>query len=261
METNKALMRIENLSKSFVGVKAVNGLTFEVGYKEIFGLIGPNGAGKTTVFNLISKLYEPDEGRIYLEGRDITRAKAHRVNRMGIARTFQNIRLLKQLTVLENVLVGLSIKNPYSMGNVIFNNKRYLEIESENKEKAEKFLYKAGLSERITDRADSLPYGLQRQLEIARALATDPKILLMDEPAAGMNLTEKNRLKQYVKRIVEEGVSVILIEHDMSFAMDLCERITVLNYGKKIAEGHPQAIQSNEEVIEAYLGSRDYAKG
>lgn len=257
MSATEPLLKIENLTKSFMGLKAVDDLSFSVPHHKVIGLIGPNGAGKSTAFNLISKLYEPNQGHIFLEGKEISALKPHEVNKAGIARTFQNIRLLNQLTVMENVLVALGTRSKYSMVNVILNGRAQRREEERLQEVATNLLQKAAdLYERRHDKAYSLSYGQQRQLEIIRALATQPKLLLMDEPAAGMDGTEKQQLKEFIKFLLSEGLSVLLIEHDMSFVMDICAYIIVLNFGRKIAEGSSEQIQSNKKVVEAYLGRK-----
>ncbi len=244
-----------------MGLKAVNCLSFKVPKNSVIGLIGPNGAGKSTVFNLITKLYDYDNGYIYFEHHCVNNLQSHQVAKLGIARTFQNIRLYNNLSVIENVLVALDTDSNYNMLDVLTNNKKYKKIEEWKVNKACELLKMAeGLYEMRFQKAHSLSYGAQRKLEITRAMALDPKLLLMDEPAAGMNATEKQELKRYISKVTSEGISVLLIEHDMSFVMDICSKIVVLNFGKKIAEGIPREIQSNQDVMEAYLGRKEDAK-
>ncbi len=259
---NDVLLKVNNLSKSFMGLKAVDSLSLEVPKNSVIGLIGPNGAGKSTVFNLITKLYDYDNGDIYFEHHCINNLKSHQVAKLGVARTFQNIRLYNNLSVLENVIVALDTDFDYNMLHVLTNSKKYKDIEEWKINKACELLKMTeGLYEMRFQKAHSLSYGAQRKLEIIRAMALNPKLLLMDEPAAGMNATEKQELKEYILKVVSEGISVLLIEHDMSFVMNICSKIVVLNFGKKIAEGVPREIQSNKDVMEAYLGRKEDAEG
>jgi branched-chain amino acid transport system ATP-binding protein len=254
VKNNQPLLKVEGLTKSFMGLKAVDDLSFQVNPGQVVSIIGPNGAGKTTVFNLISKLYEFDMGTSFLESTNLTKLKSHEVNNAGLARTYQNIRLLNELSLLDNVMVSLGTRLNYTILDVILNRKTFRQSEEDRLEVATKLLKRVGLYNQRNEKASSLSYGEQRRLEIVRALATNPKLLLMDEPAAGMTGAEKIELSQLIKSIVSEGVSVLLIEHDMRFVMDICDHIIVLNYGKKIAEGKPEEIKKNEQVIEAYLG-------
>lgn len=252
------ILKTEHLGIDFGGLTAVNNFSIKIEKNQIFGLIGPNGAGKTTVFNLLTKVYEPTRGAIYLDGQDITKLDIVEVNKLGIARTFQNIRLFKEMSVLDNVKVGLNHSNQYSLVDTIFKTPKYKKAEKAYEDKAFELLKVLGLEEFANVKAKNLPYGKQRKLEIARALATDPKILLLDEPAAGMNPAETAELLQTVKFIRDYfNIAVLLIEHDMKFVMGLCEKIAVLNFGEVLAYGEPEEIKNNPEVIAAYLGSDD----
>ena len=254
MQDSKVLV-IDNLSIEFGGLKAVSNFSMEMHKKELIGLIGPNGAGKTTIFNLITGLYRPTSGTIQLMGEDITNLVTHKRVQKGIARTFQNIRLFKQLTVLENVKVAYHNNMSYGLFSSIFRTKKYWREENEVHQKAQEILEVLGLLEYKDELAQNLPYGKQRKLEIARALATFPRLLCLDEPAAGMNPRETEELMKTIKIIQEKfETTILLIEHDMKFVMGICDRIYVLNFGELIAEGVPLEIQKNPEVIKAYLG-------
>lgn len=256
MTNDKYVLKTENLGIDFGGLTAVNNFNIEMKSRDIYGLIGPNGAGKTTIFNLLTKVYNPTHGKIYLDGQDITKESIVSVNKLGIARTFQNIRLFKDLTVLDNVKIGLNQTMKYSLVESILKLPRYRHEEKEVEKKALELLEVLGLDEFVNVEAKNLPYGKQRKLEIARALATSPKLLLLDEPAAGMNPTETAELMEIIRLIREKfDISILLIEHDMKFVMGICERITVLNFGQVLATGTPDEIRNNSEVIAAYLGS------
>lgn len=250
------VLKIENVTKRFGGLTAVDRFTGYVKNGELLGLIGPNGAGKTTLFNLITGMYEPDEGEIVFLEKKLNGLKPHQITRLGIARTFQNIRLFSDMTVLENVMVAKHGKlSMFSMLSFVLKTPRALRFEKNVQIESEKLLQKVGLLSFAEEKASALPYGLQRKLEIARALATDPKLLLLDEPAAGMNPQETLELMEFIKAIRDEfNLSIVVIEHDMKVIMGICERIYVMDYGKLIAEGTPKQIQSNPLVIKAYLG-------
>jgi ABC-type branched-chain amino acid transport systems, ATPase component len=255
------LLETEKLTRVFGGVIAVSDVNFHAKEGFITGLIGPNGAGKTTLFNNMTGLDTPSSGKVLFEGKDITGLSANQICRIGIARTFQNIRLFKEMSVLENVMIGRHFKvgKPAS-GRFAQSFKSYFAMKNEEKqivEDAMKWLRFFNLEDFAAEDAKNLPYGRQRELEIARALATEPKILFLDEPAAGMNPQETAHLMDMIMRIRESGVSVVLIEHDMKLVMNICDEITVLNFGNKIAEGTPSVIRHDAGVIEAYLGKEE----
>ena len=250
-----ALLEIKNLGISFGGLRAVDDFSITIEKGQLYGLIGPNGAGKTTIFNLLTGVYKPNMGTIHLDGMNITGKKTMEINRAGVARTFQNIRLFKELTVLDNVKAGLHNQYSYSAIAGILRLPKYFKVEKTMDEKAVELLKVFDLDREKDTLASNLPYGKQRKLEIARALATKPKILFLDEPAAGMNPQETTELTELIHQIKEQfNLTVVLIEHDMSLVMKICERIYVLDYGKCIAHGTPDAIKNNRRVIEAYLG-------
>jgi branched-chain amino acid transport system ATP-binding protein len=234
-------------------------VTFSVPQGGIFGLIGPNGAGKTTVFNLVTGLLRASSGSIVFNGRNLDGVPPHRITRLGIARTFQNIRIFKEMTLLENVVVGMHDHLDYGFAGPLLNLASFRRIEARARERALELLSWVRLDHKAQMPADSLSYGEQRKLELARALATEPKLLLLDEPVAGMNPAEKTELMVEIVNIKQRGFSIFIIEHDMRFVMGLCERIAVLNFGKIIAEGSPDEIKNNPEVIEAYLGQEETA--
>lgn len=238
----------------FSGLKAVDHVSIQVEQGEIFGIIGPNGAGKTTFFNVCSGSYVPTGGKIIFNGKDITRLRPDQIVRCGIARTFQNIKLFGNMSVLENVKIGFSIRTKTNVIDAVFHTKRYRQDEKMLEEEGRKLLESLELSQYADVKASNLAYGVQRRVEIARALAAKPKILMLDEPAAGMNPQETEALLRFVKKLNKEGLTVMLIEHDMKFVMNICDRIAVLNYGKKICEGVPEEVKNNQEVIEAYFG-------
>lgn len=249
------LLKTENLSIDFGGLRAVNNLNMEINEGELVGLIGPNGAGKTSVFNLLTGVYKPTEGSIKISGVNTFNLKTNKIVELGISRTFQNIRIYKQLSVLDNVRISLDQKENYSTLSAIFRTKKFRNMESELTKKALEYLRMFDLESMANNRADSLSYGNQRKLEIARALACNPKLLLLDEPAAGMNPNETQELMEIIRNIRDNmGISILLIEHDMDLVMGICERLYVLNFGEIIAKGNPLEIQNNPEVIKAYLG-------
>ena len=250
-----AMLDVKNLSISFGGLKAVDDFSITIEQGQLCGLIGPNGAGKTTIFNLLTGVYKPDGGRILLDGKDITGHKAIQINQAGIARTFQNIRLFKELSVLDNVKVGLHNHHKYSTLSGILRLPSYYKVEKEMDERAMELLKVFDLDKEFDYKASNLPYGKQRKLEIARALATEPKLLLLDEPAAGMNPNETAELMKTIRFVRDHfDMTVLLIEHDMKLVSGICERLTVLNFGHMLAEGPTSEVLSNPEVIKAYLG-------
>lgn len=253
----KRILQIDNISKNFGGVIAVDNITLDVFTGQIQGVIGPNGAGKTTLFNIISGIYKPSSGKIIFEKEDITGLPIHQINKRGLVRTFQNIRLFKDMNVLENVLVGRHSNEEETMIDAIFKTKKHISENLENKKIALELLDKVGLYHLRYEKPRSLPYGLQRRLEIARALASEPKLLMLDEPAAGMNEQETIILTEFIKSLVSKDLAIMLIEHDMKLVMQLCDDIYVINYGKKIAQGSPSEIRLNKAVIDAYLGEED----
>ena len=252
---NDILLAVENLSISFGGLKAVDHFSVNIKRGELYGLIGPNGAGKTTVFNLLTGVYKPDTGAIVLDGKNITGRKTTEINHEGIARTFQNIRLFSNLSVLDNVKAALDERYSYGLIDSLFHTPKFRRMEKELDEKALSILKVFELDGEAELKASQLPYGKQRKLEIARALATEPKLILLDEPAAGMNPQETRELMDTIALIRKEfSVTILLIEHDMKLVSGICERLTVLNFGQILAEGETKAVLNDPEVIKAYLG-------
>ena len=250
-----ALLEVKNLGISFGGLKAVNEFQVTIEKGSLYGLIGPNGAGKTTIFNLLTGVYKPDEGIILLDGENIVGKKTIDINKAGIARTFQNIRLFKDLSVLDNVKAGLHNHYKYSTLEGIFRLPKYYKVEKAMDEKAMELLDVFGLAEEAHTLASNLPYGKQRKLEITRALATEPKLLLLDEPAAGMNPNETKELMDTISFVRDKfDMTILLIEHDMKLVSGICEQLTVLNFGQVLAEGRTSEVLNNPEVIKAYLG-------
>jgi len=245
------ILEVKGVTKMFGGLVAVNNVSFEVSKGEIFGIIGPNGAGKTTLFNVISGFYRPDKGRIFFDGKEITGQKPHKLAKLGLTRTWQIVKPFLGMKVLDNVLVSI-----YATKGIVTGMS-----EEEAVRKAEEILDFVGLLHRKDLLAEALPHGERKRLEIARALATDPKLLMLDEPAGGLTPTEMDEVMDVARRVRESGITVIVIEHNMRVIMNICERIMVLNFGRKIAEGTPEEISTNEEVIKAYLGEKFYVKG
>ncbi len=257
MNSSDPLLRLRSVSIRFGGLTAVSGVDFEIASREMVGLIGPNGAGKTTVFNLITGVYQPTEGEIEFYAQSLIGLKPNALTRLGIARTFQNIRLFPSLSVFDNVRVAMQVRNPHGMLSALWRGKSFCAGEKVVEKSVMELLSIFHLEGMRSDAATSLPYGAQRRLEIVRALATAPRLLLLDEPAAGMNPAEKEELKELIRFIHEKfEIGILLVEHDMDVVMGVCERIVVLEYGKMIAAGSPEEIRDHRAVIEAYLGNK-----
>ena len=250
-----AMLEVKNIGISFGGLKAVDNFSLTIEKGQLYGLIGPNGAGKTTIFNLLTGVYKADHGSIFLDGKELTGKSTIEINQAGIARTFQNIRLFKDLSVLDNVKVGLHNHHPYSTIEGIFRLPRYYKVEKEMNARAMELLKVFDLDKECDYKASNLPYGKQRKLEIARALATDPKLLLLDEPAAGMNPNETAELMDTIRFVRDHfDMTVLLIEHDMKLVSGICEKLTVLNFGQVLTQGQTSEVLNDKRVITAYLG-------
>jgi branched-chain amino acid transport system ATP-binding protein len=249
-----SLLELRHVTMQFGGVTALSEVDLHVDKGEIAGLIGPNGAGKTTVFNVVTGVFQPTSGDIVFDGKSLLGKKRYQVTKLGVARTFQNIRLFPDMTALENVLVGADAHHRTSIPSAMLRLPRHRSEEREGRIRARELLELVGIPHRAEETARNLPYGDQRRVEIARALATEPKLLLLDEPAAGFNAREKRALSDLIRTVRDSGYTILLIEHDMGLVMNICDRISVLDFGRKIAEGIPAEIQANERVINAYLG-------
>jgi ABC-type branched-subunit amino acid transport system ATPase component len=250
------MLQVQNIVKEFDGIKAVDDIFFEVEENSICGLVGPNGSGKTTVFNLICGYLRPDQGKIFFDGKQITSLSPHKISRLGIGRTFQNIRLFPQISVLDNVMLGFKYDKGEKFSSALFQTKRMKQEEKQNLLKGEGILKFVGLIEKRNVLAEHLSHGQRKLLELARILALEPALFLLDEPFAGLFPETKRTMLNLIRNLKERGKTILFIEHDMNSVMDIAEKVIVLNYGKKIAEGKPEEVRNNEEVLSAYLGKR-----
>lgn len=250
------MLQVQNLVKEFDGIKAADDIVFEVEENLICGLVGPNGSGKTTIFNLICGYLKPDRGKIFFDGREITSLRPHKISQLGIGRTFQNIRLFPQISVLDNVMLGFKYDKGEKFSSALFQTKRMKQEEKQNLLKAEEILKFAGLMEKKEEPAENLSHGQRKLLELARILALEPALFLLDEPFAGLFPETKRTMLNLIRNLKEQGKTILFIEHDMNSVMGVAEKVIVLNYGKKIAEGKPDDVRNNEEVLKAYLGKR-----
>lgn len=255
---SEPILEMQNVEKRFGGVRAIDNFSLKVEPGTIYGLIGPNGAGKTTIFNTITGIYRADAGKIFFKGKEITKIEPHQAAEMGIARTFQNIRLFGNLSVKMNVVIACNMRSAYHLGDALLRTPKYRRVTKETEEKAMEFLRAVGLEEKADELSSSLPYGHQRKLEIARAMATNPSLLLLDEPAAGMNADESQELVDFIFQLKEQfPITILMIEHHMDVVTNLCSSCTVLNFGKTLAAGTMEEIKQNPEVVAAYLGGDD----